>query len=301
VRYLFESGPWYQLRFATSSPTIRTSEGGEIYLADVNLVVLAKLINGTKARPEGEIAKFSFRCDSSWAPVDSKMKNLRTLLGAALSADGEPFDWDWFRFREVLVQFAPPPRAGARNPLLDIRIASCLDTQEWGEMRTPGGGTPSVPRDPSLADPAALPAAEGKAETNLDGQTALPSAQSPVRTGRRDRKLLRGWPDICNALGIRSADNEKRSLGRLNKSQDGPIKHFGRGRLPEVFEEDLLTWWSDLEGRHQALQEKDASRRHSLDRPMHYGRRGEGVFPELSMHVQRLRQGPSGPADNDQN
>src|SRR5262245_19302961 len=76
VRYVFESGPWYRLRFATGSPTTYPSEGGEIVLADVNLVVLAKLINGTTLPPEGELAKLSFQCDSCCFPVDHGMREV---------------------------------------------------------------------------------------------------------------------------------------------------------------------------------------------------------------------------------
>jgi hypothetical protein len=67
-----------------------------------------------------------------------------------------------------------------------------------------------------------------------------------------------------------------------------------------VFEEDLLAWWHDLEGRYQARREKEASRKHSLDRPMSYGRQGEEIFPELAMHVKQRRKSPPGSTDNDQ-
>jgi hypothetical protein len=300
VRYVFESGPWYRLRFATGSPTTYPSEGDEIVLANVNLVVLAKLVGGTTLPPEGEIAKFSFQCDASWFPVDHRMRELLSLLGEALPAGGEPFDWDRLRGREVLVRFAPPPRPGARNPLLDVRMPPPTDTQAL--PREPAGAvaTSSVHHDPCLPDPVAPSGPAAGSETGLHGRTAVPSDQAPVGAGGRARKLLRGWPEICNALERRCTAQEKRSLKLLNQSQGGPIKHFGRGRLPEAFEEELLAWWNDQEGRHRELLERDASRKHSLDRPMRYGRRGEEIFPDLSMHLKRRRQGPSGPTDNDQ-
>jgi hypothetical protein len=259
----------------------------------VNLVVLAKFASGKKLPPEGEIAKFSFRCDASWIPVDHGMRKFLSLLGEILPADGEVFNWDGLRRRELLVKFAPQPRPGARNPLHDVRLPPPTDTElELGEPVSSAANS-SVHCAPCLPDPAQLPGFAAGSETN-------PSGRLPVRAVGRARKLLRGWSDICEAVGRRSTKLEHRLLKRLNESQGGPIKHFGRGRPPEVFEEDLLSWWNDLDRRYQAHQERLASAKYSLDRPMHYGRRGEEIFPDLSMRVQRRRQGPSNPADNDQ-
>jgi len=109
-----------------------------------------------------------------------------------------------------------------------------------------------------------------------------------VGKAARPREMLRGWKDICGALGV--PHDEWRSLRLMNETQSGPIKSLGRGKKPEVWSDDLRKWWHDQEARHQALQEKHASTSATLDSSFEYGRKSETVIPEVSMHVRKRRK-----------
>ena len=113
---------------------------------------------------------------------------------------------------------------------------------------------------------------------------------------RAPRNMLRGWKDICDAVGVRYG--ERRSLRLMNETQSGPIKSLGRGKKPEVWSDDLEQWWHDQEARHQALQEKQASTSATLDSSFEYGRKSETVIPEASMHVRKRRKGQGRPRND---
>lgn len=118
------------------------------------------------------------------------------------------------------------------------------------------------------------------------------SGQAKPSTFPRNRgRLLRGWKQICQVLKQKTEfDSNSRVLKRLSKTQGGPIRSLGKGRLPEVFQDDLLNWFSDQEGRLNALREKSRSTRASLQEATPYGRSGEKVFHQIRGHEKRRRK-----------
>ena len=113
---------------------------------------------------------------------------------------------------------------------------------------------------------------------------------------RKPRKMLRGWKDICEALGV--PYDERRSLRLMNETQDGLIKSLGKGKKPEVWSDDLENWWHDQEARHEALRQKQASASATLGDSFEYGRKREIVIPKVSMHVRKRRKGQGRPRND---
>lgn len=110
----------------------------------------------------------------------------------------------------------------------------------------------------------------------------VPSARQP--------KPLRGWKQICSALGRPST--EWRSLKRLNVVKGGPIKTYGRGKPPFVLEHDLNAWLQRLqEEQPVAAEGETAEQKPQLPgKGWALGPKGLKVYTEVSMHEKRRRK-----------
>jgi hypothetical protein len=138
------------------------------------------------------------------------------------------------------------------------------------------------PTEPSPAVQAVLAASQPPSDRQ-------PGAGAPPPTGTvAPRRLIRGWKELCNKVGLKYAD--RRMLHRLSASQSGPIRTLGRGRPPEAWEDALITWWNDQEKRHAAVRERQESTAATLAGGFEYGRGSETVIPEVAMHLQRRRR-----------
>ena len=112
----------------------------------------------------------------------------------------------------------------------------------------------------------------------------------------KPREMLRGWKDICAHVGL--PPDRRRSVKLLNETQGGPIRSLGRGKPPEVWNDDLLKWWEDQEGRHQTLQEKQKSSQATVSDSFVYGHKGETVIPKAAMYVRKRRKKKDNPPND---
>lgn len=111
------------------------------------------------------------------------------------------------------------------------------------------------------------------------------------------RNRLVGWKDICHALDL--AHSHHRSLKKLNVQKQGPIKCYGRGKQPVVYQDDLFRWYNDVENARnnvtaEKIKKSDDKEREFDDQIRPYGRKGEVISSEGSyakMGVKKRREG----------
>jgi hypothetical protein len=286
TRFDFAADPdtWYEAHISTAAVSGPVADGEGVYTVEIKFVVTAKIQNGHRSPPEGSIAKTVIMTDDRLIPCQSEMKQLLTLLADPLPGAGR-IDWQRLRFRRILVRFGPRPTSADRNPVVAFRLPPGPDGKGGGDSLEPGPVAPPAPLHP-----------EGSGSKGEHQVAPLPPGGGTHLAGRG--AWLYGWKEIREALGL--PREKERILRQLNEKQKGPIRRLGRGRPPEVFENELRAWWDDVEGRHEAYQraratEEEAleklqqSRRLSLKDGRTRGRRGEIVFPEVSMHVKKRR------------
>jgi hypothetical protein len=94
------------------------------------------------------------------------------------------------------------------------------------------------------------------------------------------RKLLRGWKDICAAVEMDHTQSQ--TLKRLNAEAVGPIKSRGPGKLPEVWEDELRSWWADRERKHDQMQQAAISLKAEFAGEKPFGRSGSVIPTDAS-------------------
>jgi hypothetical protein len=272
-RFDHRPGTWYEASIGPSTVYGPVADEEALHAVEVKFVIDAKIQDGRRSPPEGSVAKVVMICDERLVPCRAEMRQLLTLLVGSLPGSSA-IDWNRLIPGRVQLRFGPPPAPRDRNPVLEFRPppGSDKDHQE---------GDP----EPEQVDPPFPSPHEGEGPEAQD----MPRPARPARDVSQSEPgvLLRGWKHICKTLGLRL--DQKRALKRMNETQGGPIEKFGRGRPPEVFKNELLAWWSNLEQRAEASQQTQKARRLTFNDPLPYGRQGEGVFPALSMHVKKRR------------
>ncbi len=104
---------------------------------------------------------------------------------------------------------------------------------------------------------------------------------------------LRGWTEICDALGAPRGKNSQKRIRQMNELEGGPII-WVRHR-PEANKIELLAWWSDIEGRARRAEECRESSEAARDELQE---RGGIRQQDYSMHSEKRpnAKGKAGPA-----
>jgi hypothetical protein len=275
TRFGFDHHPetWYEARVATVAIRGPIADEEVFYSVELKFVIAAKIRDGRRCSPEGSIAKIVIVCDERLVPRRPEMQRLLALLVGPLHGPLR-IDWKHLTFRQVVLRFGPPIAPRGRNPVLEFRLppGSDKDHQEGGVEPEQGDPLYPSPRQGQVAETQDL-ARQGR----------------PTRGANLDElgTLLRGWKEICKTIGW--DPKQHRALKRLNGTLEGPIQTFGQGRPPQVFKNELLAWLVNLQQRYDASQQTQKARQLCFKDPLPYGRKGEAVFPELSMHAKKRR------------
>ncbi|MBL8696382.1 MAG: hypothetical protein JNJ88_19960 [Planctomycetes bacterium] len=110
---------------------------------------------------------------------------------------------------------------------------------------------------------------------------AAPGRTRAVLTESKGDRLV-GWKSVLGALNEKYTESARKSIGRLNKKNGGPIRRSGR--RVEVSRESLLAWFRDLEGRSdpQPTTQHEALRNNAI------------VHEQVGIHVARRSSRPPG-------
>ena len=100
---------------------------------------------------------------------------------------------------------------------------------------------------------------------------------------------LANWREILVALGMKDNQEDRQTVGRLNKSYAGPIATPGQGRQPFAEKTGLLEWWAGLDAKVQAEQDRNRDATASVSSGHPFGRGGQ-VVPDISGGVQKRRR-----------
>jgi hypothetical protein len=116
----------------------------------------------------------------------------------------------------------------------------------------------------------------------VEENTRDQSGNAAWRTVEPAGAPLRGWADICVALGCKGTRSKTRQVKRQNQLEDGPIRVV-RGR-PEVDKQQLLVWMHNIEERARAAEESRASQSATAREAEERGGARQG---DLGMHSEK--------------
>lgn len=172
-------------------------------------------------------------------------------------------------WEEVQQQYVDPLRyrvAVLRSVVVEIR-------QLIINAAVGGDGKPSDPAlDAQQTDPMG------------GGDDAKPPPQPPTQ-----KKHLATWREILIALEMKSNDENRQKVDRLNETYNGPIIKPGQGKQPFADKDKLLEWWNGLEEMVQSQANRARDTKETVKGTHAYGRKGE-VVPEISGSVKRRRR-----------
>jgi hypothetical protein len=182
-----------------------------------------------------------------------------------LAADGSTPGTAWGEFLERYQTLAP--RWDWTDLDTALRVEAMLVAPLWPTRPRSGAG--EVQAERLRTDPAE-PATK-QPEPGLAGPP---------------KRLLQGWHDITDAVGLRYADRDK--IKGLNERFEGPIRNSGRGTSPLVDRNELLNWWNSLTILQEQLANQRNGARLSAEAGHNYGRDGTAA-PEIGGAVKKRR------------
>jgi hypothetical protein len=172
-----------------------------------------------------------------------------------------------------------------------IRAGAPLAVQLDGATRPSAASPAASPSEPAARLPRKLAVTgagreqepvESKRPTAAGGEEASARAPEPLPAP------LCTWREILAAVGMKSNEEDREKVRKLNNKYGGPIKIGTRGKQPTAIKADLLAWWNTLERLVAEKQQQEADEKATVADQYNYARTGR-VAPGIGGSVRQRR------------